>query len=534
VRLHGSINSSPASNRKRFSLIGSRAVPALIAAILFFMSGGDLIIIALAFALLIWSFFAAPRTRRNTGVQQLAVASAETPDFLRAGIEWCRAMSGAKRVVLWSVDEPAGLVRPIGAAGGAWPNVHVLHGSPVTWIAREQISARIAPPPEWAETLRVMGVAVLQAQAAHALTLELIDDIDVKPEQFEALGIYMGALLNLLEDQRVLADHQDRSELLIDALRALPTATDAASLARELVGFAVRVTRGDGAALVAYQDESAELVAAEGAGLQAGSMIADTQSLAILAARGGATLVKHGAALRALNMLAEQERISPTPEAATAVPLITDNELVGVLIVWSARPIEQAAISTLETLAPYAGARLQHARELGAMRVLADRDALSGLSNRRAFDAQLAGEWARSERYSRPFAVLLFDVDHFKRINDHHGHDAGDEVLRAISAALTKQLRGSDFAARYGGEEFAVILPEASGRIAVEIAERIRSRIETLPIAYHGQPIPVTISGGVTASADHMSATDMIRIADQLLYRAKANGRNRIEFDSSR
>jgi diguanylate cyclase (GGDEF)-like protein len=440
-------------------------------------------------------------------------------------------MSGARRVVLWSVDEPAGLVRPIAATGGARPNAHVLHGSPVTWIARERISARIAPPPEWADTLRVMGVAVLQADATHALTLELVDDIDVNPEQFEVLGIYVGALLNVLQDHRVLADYQNRTELLIDALRALPTATDAAGLAHELAGFAVRVTGGHGAAVVAWAVDRGELVAAEGAGLATGTTIADPETLTVLAARGAATLIKEAGALRALSVLADNERFLPTPEVAAAIPLIADGEVVGVLTVWSARDhIDQAAVSALETIAPYAAARLQHARELGAMRVLADRDELTGLSNRRAFDAQLAAEWARSERYSRPFSVLLFDIDHFKRVNDQHGHDAGDEVLRGVSAGLVKLLRGSDFAARYGGEEFAVILPEAAGPSALEIAERIRSRIETLPIAFRGQAIPVTVSGGVASTTEHMSPADMVRTADQLLYRAKANGRNRIEF----
>jgi diguanylate cyclase len=268
--------------------------------------------------------------------------------------------------------------------------------------------------------------------------------------------------------------------------------------------------------------------------LQAGITIDDPQSLTVLAARGGATLVKEGTALRAVYLLSEHERLLPTPDAAAAVPLSIDNEIVGVLTVWSVARIEQAALSALETIAPYAAARLQHARELGAMRVLADRDALTGLSNRRAFDAQLAAEWARSERYSRQFAVLLFDIDHFKRVNDQFGHDAGDDVLRAVALSLTKQLRGSDFAARYGGEEFAVILPEASGKTGVEIAERVRTRIETLPIMSRGQPVPVTVSGGVASTADHISSADMIRTADQLLYRAKAAGRNRIEFDNSR
>ncbi|HET9441003.1 MAG TPA: GGDEF domain-containing protein [Longimicrobiales bacterium] len=508
-------------------------MPALIAAILFFMSGGDVVIIALAFALLLWSFIA---TRRAPVPPPDRVAAVVPPgdeavDFLRAGIEWCQQMSGARRVVLWAVDDAAGLVRPISATGGAWPKAHVLHGSPVTWIARECLSSRIAPPPEWAETLRVMGVAVVQARSTHALTFELVDDIDVNPQQFEMLGIYLGALLNVLRDHEVLAAHQHRSDLLYQALRELPTTHDTGTLAQQLLGFAVRVTGGHGASLMAWNGVSGEVIAAEAAGLQQGDVVDDAESLTVLSARGAAILSKHGSALRKVHVISRKEKFLPTPDVATAVPLLDDGNVVGVLTVWAANTnrIDEAAISDLETIAPYAAARLQQTRQLGEMRQLADRDALTGLANRRAFDAQLLAEWARWERYHRPFSLLLFDIDHFKRVNDRFGHDAGDEVLRAVAASVTRLLRGSDFAARYGGEEFGVILSEASRQAAVEIAERLRLRIEELPISYRGQHIPVTISGGVVAAAEHLTAADIVRSADQLLYRAKAGGRNRIE-----
>jgi diguanylate cyclase (GGDEF)-like protein len=172
--------------------------------------------------------------------------------------------------------------------------------------------------------------------------------------------------------------------------------------------------------------------------------------------------------------------------------------------------------------------QLQQARELTAMRALADRDALTGLANRRAFDGQLAGEWARWERYQRPFSLLLFDIDHFKAINDKLGHEGGDEVLENVATALARTLRNIDFAARYGGEEFAVLLPETNLKFAIDIAERLRARIESSQITYRGQNVPVTVSGGVATAEGHLTAADMLRGADQLLYRAKAEGRNRI------
>ncbi len=527
MQLPGSTRSTTSPHLK---LVQSTAVPALIAAVLFFMSGGDLVIIALAFALLIWSFFS---TRRHHAEHARAVAQpvqTEATDFLRAGIEWCQSMSGAKRVVLWLVDDATGLVRPIAATGGSWPKAHVLHGSPVTWIARERVATRIAPPPEWAETLRVIGVDVLQAQATHALTLELVDDLDVSPEQFKALGIYIGALLNVEQDHQLLAEIQNRTQLLIEALRALPSATDAASLAHALINAAVRLTDGSGAALVAWSPDSAEIIAAEGAGLAARTRVTEPDTLVMLAARGDATLIKEGAALRGLPIISERERLLPSPDAAAAIPLSADGEVIGVLVVWTAnvKQLPEAAITALETIAPYAGVQLRHARELGFMRDLAERDALTGLSNRRAFDVQLQAEWARWERSRRPFSLLLFDLDHFKRINDQNGHDAGDEVLRTVGRALAGLVRGRDFAARYGGEEFAVLLAETPAKAAAEIAERIRAHIETTIPVFAGKQLPVTISGGVATSTERMTAEEMVRAADRLLYKAKAEGRNRV------
>ncbi len=528
MRLRGSTSSSPATLP---SFIRSAAVPALIAAVLFFMSGGDFVIIALSFILLVWAFFS---TRQHTATAAQAHRREEPiahdpTDFVRSGIEWCQAMSGAKRVVLWFVDDAAGLVRPVSATGGGWPNGHVLHGSPVTWIARERVSTRIAPPPEWASALRVMGVPVIQAQPSHALTFELTDDVDVNPGQFDGLGIYIGALLNVQHDHVLLEEYQTRTQLLIAALRELPHRTDALELAQELIGVALRMSGGHGAAVTEWVGDAGEVIASEGAALHAGNSVGK-ESLTALAARGHATLVRNGAGMRGLELLSERERFARTPESAVAIPLSIDTSVVGALTLWTASPngIGEETITALETIAPYAAVQLEQARELGKMRALAERDGLTGLANRRAFDTQLMVEWARWERHQRAFSLLLFDLDHFKRINDQYGHDAGDEVLRTVARTLAALLRGRDFAARYGGEEFAVLLSETPGKTAVEIAERVRGHIELTQPVFAGKPIPVTISGGVVSSAGEMSAQDVVRRADQLLYKAKSEGRNRI------
>lgn len=161
-------------------------------------------------------------------------------------------------------------------------------------------------------------------------------------------------------------------------------------------------------------------------------------------------------------------------------------------------------------------------RELDA---LATMDGLTGIANRRAFQARLDAEISRTNRYHSPLALIMLDVDHFKSLNDAHGHQAGDKVLQTMGRLLTSSSRETDLVARYGGEEFAVILVNADKAAAHEIAERLRARIEAETWPYQ----PITVSIGITSwtSADG-GASEMIRQADQALYLAKQNGRNQV------
>lgn len=154
-------------------------------------------------------------------------------------------------------------------------------------------------------------------------------------------------------------------------------------------------------------------------------------------------------------------------------------------------------------------------------------DELTGLPNRRAFDSQLARLGEAMGRGSQ-FAMLMIDLDHFKQINDSHGHAAGDHVLQEIARTLQSRIRVSDFAARIGGEEFAVLLPRASQADATIVADALRSGIEERHIVWNGSPIPVTVSIGV---ADSKSVASVLEAADAALYRAKAAGRNRVVVD---
>ena len=154
-------------------------------------------------------------------------------------------------------------------------------------------------------------------------------------------------------------------------------------------------------------------------------------------------------------------------------------------------------------------------------------DALTGLANRMSYDLRLEDLCRRHKRFAQPASLLLLDIDHFKDINDSHGHAAGDRVLRVIASHLRQSLRETDFIARYGGEEFAVLLEGSAGASALEVAEKIRARIEHLGFHMQQRPVPVTLCVGVADLRTGDTPESLFARADAALYGAKSAGRNR-------
>ncbi|HET9450829.1 MAG TPA: GGDEF domain-containing protein [Aggregicoccus sp.] len=160
---------------------------------------------------------------------------------------------------------------------------------------------------------------------------------------------------------------------------------------------------------------------------------------------------------------------------------------------------------------------------------LAISDGLTGVSNKRYLLEYLERELGRCHRYGRALSLLLFDLDHFKRINDTHGHVAGDAVLRELAQALKPLVRREQCFARYGGEEFALVLPEDGAEKARQLAEKLRQRVEAHAFVFDGQRIPVTVSIGVADLLPEMSEPEqLLQAADARLYAAKRGGRNQV------
>lgn len=155
------------------------------------------------------------------------------------------------------------------------------------------------------------------------------------------------------------------------------------------------------------------------------------------------------------------------------------------------------------------------------------KDALTGIYNRLAYDERITEEYARWKRFKTPLSLMVFDVDHFKTINDSYGHKAGDNVLRTIAGILSKQIRETDFIARYGGEEFVIVASGANAITACQLSDKLRISVEQHKFILNGKTVQITISGGIAEFCDELTPDSVFEQADHALYQAKKQGRNR-------
>ncbi len=213
---------------------------------------------------------------------------------------------------------------------------------------------------------------------------------------------------------------------------------------------------------------------------------------------------------------------------STCVPSLVGGEVIGSVLLHHPKRLDRREADQLKASVTEAAPVIANLRNLALAEMRAATDALTGLPNNRAVHETLRRMVAQSGRTVSRLAAVMFDLDHFKRINDTHGHGKGDQVLAAIGDAAGSSVRTSDFVGRYGGEEFVLLLPDTNREGAIELAEKLRETISALKIA--GLEQPVTASFGVAVYPDEAGdAEELMRVADRALYRAKAHGRNRVE-----
>ncbi len=211
------------------------------------------------------------------------------------------------------------------------------------------------------------------------------------------------------------------------------------------------------------------------------------------------------------------------------IPLVSFGQVLGVLALDSAKAnaFHEGDLQSLESVADICATAIQNAHYVERVKQLAYLDGLTGIFNRRFFELRIMEEIERARRYGTGMAVVMADIDQFKRLNDEFGHLLGDEVLRQVSSLFHQQVRKIDVVCRYGGEEFAILLTQTHASHAMSVAEKLRKAVESWQ--FPGVPSSVTVSAGAAAFPDHGTTRDeLVRAADRGLYAAKQGGRNRV------
>ena len=309
-------------------------------------------------------------------------------------------------------------------------------------------------------------------------------------------------------------------------------ATDrrALDLLDSIFRVATELVRGERASLLLRDDETSDFVIARAYGLA-------EEVQRQVRVRSGVGIAGHVLASRQ-SLLVRGPQDAPIPisgdryrsSSFISVPVIVDDEPRAVLSVadrTDGLPFEQADLQTLEILAGHIGACLVQQEQGEALQRLAETDPLTWLFNRRHFDKRLESETNRAMRAENLLALLMIDVDKFKTINDRFGHHVGDQVLKAVAAAIKQAVRLYDVPTRYGGDEFAIILPESDTDIASRVARRILEKAEaaTIPGELRDAGMHIELSIGVATFPRPLGdATALVEAADTAMYRAKEAG----------
>jgi len=248
-------------------------------------------------------------------------------------------------------------------------------------------------------------------------------------------------------------------------------------------------------------------------------------------AQEGEPLLVEDAATHPLVARHIDQQISFETKSIICVPLIVKEKVFGVIEIINAledRPYTSADLAILSTIADFAAIAIDNARTYARLNDLVITDELTGLFNARHFDELLTREIDRSRRYALACSVVFFDLDHFKSVNDTHGHLVGSRVLAEVGTILSRHIRSVDIASRFGGDEFVLLLPSTDSRGARALVSNLRKVLEQHPFtADDGTPIRVTASFGIASFPEHArDKGDLMQRADQAMYRVKGSTRN--------
>jgi diguanylate cyclase (GGDEF)-like protein len=477
-------------------------------------------------------------------VREASAAGDGDDDALKTALEMVRRATDAHEATLWRADgewRSARLVGRAAAPGVPLPDAVVaLEGSPYKWAVEEQLPQHVRRgkrdlPAPWAEEMLVVPVDLPEGVLALAYPGLVPPGADAAAL---AAAKHLATVDGLLRLRGGQAAEDARVRAIAEAARSLPGEIEVDAFARRLASLVRQGTGAAGVAVALGPDE---------AGRGRVLVVDDTGPSPQLAADGFgegdsrlALAMKHAVDLAYDDLRREREKLplltageqwKMLPRAALVFPLVAEGRTLGAVAAWHPEPgrFGEKERELLRLLCSIAPLPLRSARKYEALDHRAHTDALTGLPNRAAFEERLATLAHVFDRYARPFSLLVLDVDFFKKFNDTHGHEAGDRVLQHVAAVVRQTVRDVDTPARFGGEEFVVLMPETGYRASYDAAERLRRAIESHPLTWNGRPLAVTVSIGAAACPDcTAAASEVLKLADDALYRAKADGRNRV------
>ncbi len=370
----------------------------------------------------------------------------------------------------------------------------------------------------------------------------VVDVLEVQALGGEAPALaqsFAGLVAEAMGQLRAAASREDvgtEFKAIYDVSRQISNLIDPVAIRLRLLSCARELVRHEGAAVVMsdrgqtrYVVENAEGWAGEFEGREVG-LLERTWTAWLLKSEEASLLLDDLQGGRDRMPVLVLDEHGSRAESLLAVALRARQTTIGALLLTGRRgTFDSAAQRVLAIVANQAAAALQAGQMIDHAREAAIHDALTGLHNRRAFDESLERAVARQDRQGGTFALLLLDIDRFKKLNDTYGHPAGDAALRHTAQLLTHHLRKSDLAARFGGEEFAVILASTDRAGAQTLAEKVRKEIENGRLVHDGARLGVTISIGVAVwPEDGRPREALLAAADRALYAAKEGGRNRV------
>lgn len=446
-----------------------------------------------------------------------------------------RDLTGAREAVFWRWSETRAALLP-----WAWSTEGVdrpAHfrldewGPRVRSVAEERTSFFLGGRRPFFAATPVVGRARLHGVLTVAANAGLAIDAAAAEEWLPRHATHVAMLLDLFEMRREYGRSMRQGHALLRAAEEIHSHRSQSALSATICEMALEVTSAKASALVrcgAGQGAGIVQHATEGLGVQTGFELAD-DSLVAAVANGGLPLVmEHATGVGRGQLFGPSERFNGAG-AIAVIPIGSNDTLIGCLVISGADEgsITEDEARNVGLLGAIAATALEIVWEIEEVNRRAELDPLTGLANRRLFDESLQRELSHSDRFGQPVSLVLVDIDHFKRVNDSHGHEAGDAVLRAISRILADGVRTVDLCARFGGEELAILLPQTTAAGAFELADRLRRRIAGRPIKYNNAEIAVTASFGVASYPDVVHTRDaLFQAADAALYAAKHYGRN--------